>query len=71
MEYQWRSLQDEVIATGPSTAEARELALRKMPSMGVGMARLYQRSSPEQPWQKAERTSLLEHRRFDRDSRGA
>lgn len=66
VEYQWRSLKGEPIATAPSQPEARQRALMKMLSMGVGTAKLYYRASPDQPWQESD-SDLLEHPKFDSD----
>jgi hypothetical protein len=66
VEYQWRSLKDVVIATASTPAEARQLALTKMLSMGIGIAKLYYRSGPDQSWQASD-ADLLEHPRFDSD----
>jgi hypothetical protein len=66
VEYQWRSLKGQVIATADSAAEARQLALMKMLSMGVGTAKLYCRARPDQSWQASD-ADLLEHPRFDSD----
>ena len=66
MEYQWRSLRGEELATAANRPEADRNAHMAMASKGLSRAKLYYRTAPDQPWQESD-ADPLEARRFDSD----